>query len=102
MKSKHSYNNSEKDTVYRVIAERRDMRHFVDGKLDEGLLIRLLTVANQAPSVGLMQPWRFIRITDSALKVSIKGLVERECNATAELLDARKSEFLKLNLIIVF
>ncbi|OBT13012.1 5,6-dimethylbenzimidazole synthase [Vibrio sp. UCD-FRSSP16_10] len=96
MKSKHSYSQAEKDAVYRTIAERRDMRHFVDGQLEEGLLARLLTVANQAPSVGLMQPWRFIRITQPQLKQSIKSLVESERNKTAELLDERKKEFLKL------
>lgn len=96
MKSKHSYEQKEIDAVYRVIAERRDMRHFVNAPLEEGVLARLLSVANQAPSVGLMQPWRFIRITESTLKNKIKGLVETERNATAELLDARKSEFLKL------
>ncbi len=96
MKSKHSYDQPEIDAVYRAIAERRDMRHFIKEPLEEGLLTRLLTVANQAPSVGLMQPWRFIRITDKNLKNSIKNLVEIERNTTADLLDDRKSEFLKL------
>ena len=72
MKSKHSYPQTEIDAVYRAIAERRDMRHFINEPLEEGVLAKLLTVANQAPSVGLMQPWRFIRITEQGLKVSIK------------------------------
>ena len=96
MKSQHSYSQPEKDAVYRVIKERRDMRHFNNKPLEEGLLLRLLTVANQAPSVGLMQPWRFIRITDNTLKLSIKTLVETERNITADLLNQRKSDFLKL------
>ncbi len=96
MKSQHSYSQVEKEAVYRVIKERRDMRHFSQEPLEKGLLTRLLTVANQAPSVGLMQPWRFIRITDNALKSSIKTLVETERNITAELLNQRKSDFLKL------
>ncbi|WP_160063406.1 5,6-dimethylbenzimidazole synthase [Psychromonas sp. L1A2] len=96
MKSQHSYSQVEKEAVYRVIKERRDMRHFSNEPLEKGLLTRLLTVANQAPSVGLMQPWRFIRITDNALKSSIKALVEIERNITAELLNQRKNDFLKL------
>ncbi|WP_028870319.1 5,6-dimethylbenzimidazole synthase [Psychromonas arctica] len=96
MKSQHSYSQVEKEAVYRVIKERRDMRHFSSEPLEKGLLTRLLTVANQAPSVGLMQPWRFIRITDNALKLSIKTLVETERNITAELLNQRKNDFLKL------
>lgn len=96
MQSKHSYTQADKDAIYRVIAQRRDMRHFINEPLEEGLLRRLLSVANQAPSVGLMQPWRFIRITEKTLKVSIKSLVETERNITADLLDKRKDEFLKL------
>jgi cob(II)yrinic acid a,c-diamide reductase (EC 1.16.8.1) len=49
--------------VYRVIRERRDMRHFLPDPVDSATLLRLLGAAHQAPSVGLMQPWRFIRIT---------------------------------------
>lgn len=96
MKSKHCYSQIEIDAVYRAIAERRDMRHFTAEPLAKGLLNRLLMVANQAPSVGLMQPWRFIRITDLDLKTAIKTLVEQERQTTAECLDDRKNEFLKL------
>jgi len=96
MKSLHQYSKVERDALYRVIAERRDMRHFKSEPLQDGLLNKLLMVANQAPSVGLMQPWRFIRITDVNIKHSIKKLVEVERNITADLLDDRKNEFLKL------
>ena len=40
------------------------------------LLARVLEAAHQAPSVGLMQPWRFIRVTEPALREDIHGLVE--------------------------
>ena len=96
MISKHGYTPLEKDAVYRAIAERRDIRHFIKAPLEEGMLARLLSVANQAPSVGLMQPWRFIRITDNNLKLNIKSLVEIERNTTADLLGDRKDDFLKL------
>ena len=96
MKSKLNYSQSEIDTVYRVIAERRDVRHFINDPLEEGVLMRLLMTANQAPSVGLMQPWRFIRITDNKLRNTIKALVETERHKTAALLADRKDDFLKL------
>ncbi len=54
----------EREAIYRAIAERRDMRHFAGGTVAPALLARLLEAAHQAPSVGLMQPWRFIRISD--------------------------------------
>jgi 5,6-dimethylbenzimidazole synthase len=49
-----------------------------------------------APSVGLMQPWRFVRITDLALRERIYGLVDDERKQTAIALGERKAEFLKL------
>lgn len=82
--------------VYRVIAERRDMRHFLSDPVDPALLARLLQAAHQAGSVGLMQPWRFIRITDTTLRQRLHDLVEQERVATAEALAERRDEFMRL------
>jgi len=82
--------------VYRAIAERRDMRHFLPEPVDTETLTRLLQAAHQAGSVGLMQPWRFIRITDRGLRISIYDLVEQERRLTAEALAERRDEFMKL------
>jgi len=84
------------DTVYRVIAARRDMRHFRPDPLDEALLARLLRAAHLAPSVGFMQPWRFIRVRDAALRVRIHKLAEAERVATARALGERGNEFMRL------
>jgi len=83
--------------VYRAIAERRDMRRFVAGStVDADVLARLLAAAHAAPSVGLMQPWRFVRITDSALRQRIHALVDEERLRTADALGEREQEFLAL------
>ena len=84
------------ETVYRVIAARRDMRHFLPDPLDDSLLGRLLGAAHMAPSVGLMQPWRFIRIRDPQLRASIHTLVETERVRTAQALAEREDEFMRL------
>ena len=90
------YSESERAAVYRVIAERRDMRHFVGGSVPPELLARLLGAAHQAPSVGLMQPWRFIRITDPALRGRIQALVEEERVRTAQAMGERSDQFMQL------
>ncbi|ATQ76252.1 5,6-dimethylbenzimidazole synthase [Massilia violaceinigra] len=87
---------SEIDAVYRVIAARRDVRHFVPGAIDEALFARLVEAAHQAPSVGLMQPWRFIRIRSEAVREAIVKLVDEERLATADALGERGSEFMRL------
>ena len=94
--SEQAFSPEERAAVYRAIAERRDMRHFSGGEVAPELLARLLEAAHQAPSVGLMQPWRFIRITRPALREAIHGLVEEERTRTAEALGERSDEFMRL------
>ncbi|MDI3323987.1 5,6-dimethylbenzimidazole synthase [Pontibacterium granulatum] len=90
------YCQEDRDAIYRVIAERRDMRHFSQEPLDPQVLKRLFRVAHQAPSVGLMQPWRFLRITDRDLRGQICELVELERQQTADALGERRDQFVKL------
>jgi len=92
----HRYPDSDRAAIYRVIAERRDMRHFRSDPVPAEILQRVLHAAHQAPSVGLMQPWRFIRITDAALREQIHALVETERHLTAQALGDRDAEFLRL------
>ncbi|MCE1115229.1 MULTISPECIES: 5,6-dimethylbenzimidazole synthase [Pseudomonas] len=94
--SGHAYSDAERAAVYRAIGERRDMRHFAGGEVAPALLGRLLAAAHQAPSVGLMQPWRFIRITQAELRTRIQALVEEERVRTADALNERSDEFMKL------
>ncbi|MFO7603863.1 MAG: 5,6-dimethylbenzimidazole synthase [Gammaproteobacteria bacterium] len=96
MDSPHRYSQEAIETVYRVIEQRRDMRHFLPDPIDPALLQRLLRAAHHAPSVGYMQPWRFIRITDHDLRQRVHQLVEQERIATAEALGKRQEEFMRL------
>jgi len=90
------FTQEEIDAVYRVMTARRDMRHFLSDPLDDALLRRLLTAAHHAPSVGLMQPWRFIRVCDPGLRAAIHRLVESERQETARALGERGDEFMRL------
>lgn len=97
-KSHHQYIKSDRDAVYRVIGERRDMRHFVNDPVDEETMQRLIEVAHQAPSVGFIQPWRIIRIKNQELRTAIYEHVNAERLKTSEFLGDRQQEFLKLKL----
>ncbi|KNC16455.1 5,6-dimethylbenzimidazole synthase [Pseudomonas sp. RIT-PI-a] len=90
------YSDSERAAIYRVIAERRDMRHFIGGSVPPALLACLLAAAHQGPSVGLMQPWRFVRISDRALRGRIQALVEEERLRTAQAMGERSDQFMQL------
>lgn len=97
----HPFNETEIAAVYRAIAERRDMRHFAPGDIAPELLTKLLNAAHRAPSVGLMQPWRFIRITEAPTRKKIYDLVQQERIQTAQALGeyentTRMAEFMRL------
>lgn len=90
------YSDEEIAAVYKTIAERRDIRHFLPDPIAPELMARLLHAAHLAPSVGFMQPWRFIRITDPALRSALHQQVEQERINTAHALHAREDEFMRL------
>jgi 5,6-dimethylbenzimidazole synthase len=95
--TEHAFIAAERRAVYRVIHQRRDMRRFSPGAtVPDAVLARLLAAAHAAPSVGLMQPWRFLRITDTTLRHEIHALVDEERRHTAAALGSRGDEFLAL------
>lgn len=94
---REAFTRQERNAVYKVIRARRDMRHFIPNRtIPPETLERILGAAHQAPSVGLMQPWRLIRIHDPELRGRLRGEAERERLATADVLNARRDAFLKL------
>lgn len=90
------FTETERNAVYRAIYERRDMRHFDGGTVSDEVLLRLLRAAHHAPSVGFMQPWRFIRIRDRAVREGMHALVEQERVLTAQAMGVRQEDFMKL------
>jgi 5,6-dimethylbenzimidazole synthase len=82
------FSRSERDAVYRAIAERRDVRaEFAPDAVSDEVLERILGAAHQAPSVGLSQPWRFIVIRDTATRRAVHAAFERANAAAANAYD---------------
>jgi 5,6-dimethylbenzimidazole synthase len=96
--SEHRYPAADVAAIERVIRERRDIRQFAEGTLPEGLLGRLIEAAHRAPSVGYMQPWRFVRIASAPTREALWRIVDAERLATAASLPTRAAEFLKLKI----
>jgi nicotinate-nucleotide--dimethylbenzimidazole phosphoribosyltransferase len=80
--------------VYRVIAERRDIRRFRSDDVSGEVLRRVLEAAHRAPSVGLMQPWRFLVIRSLDTRIAMRHLAQRERLRQAHLFDDRARQFL--------
>ena len=69
--SEHEFSPGKKQGLYEAIYKRRDMRHFITKPIDPEKLGRILDAAHHAGSVGYMQPWNFLVITDPAVKNKI-------------------------------
>lgn len=61
---------------------RRDVRRFRDDPVPDALLESVLTEAGLAPSVGLSEPWRYVRVEPGAARRAIRANFE-QCNADA-------------------
>jgi 5,6-dimethylbenzimidazole synthase len=94
------FNAMERDAIYRVIGARRDVRRgFQPTPLPDELLTRLLKAAHDAPSVGLMQPSRFLVIRSVTVRREIHA-VFRQANqeAQAKYQGARREQYAELKL----
>ncbi len=81
----HHFSERERQIIYRVIRERRDVRsQFLPDPIPSEVLARLLRAAHHAPSVGFMQPWDFIVIDSLAIKQKMKAIFQKENQKAAE------------------
>jgi 5,6-dimethylbenzimidazole synthase len=82
--SAESFAEEERQALYRVIAARRDVRHFRTEPIPTAVLRRILGAAHQAPSVGFMQPWNFIVITSVEVRQQVRRSFEDRNRAELE------------------
>ena len=85
----YSLSSQEKNGLYKAIFSRRDVRsHFLEGKdIPNDVLVRVLTAAHHAPSVGFSQPWNFVLIKDRATRNKVKESFEKEFQKSILSLD---------------
>lgn len=99
MRAGTPFSEEERDAVYRAIFTRRDVRsEFLPDPIVPEILSRILLAGHHAPSVGFMQPWDFIVITDAQQKRAIKALFDAANREAAPMFDARQSDYQALKL----
>jgi 5,6-dimethylbenzimidazole synthase len=79
-----SFSEVEKESFYRLLEARRDVRSgFLNKEIPDKVLRRILSAAHHAPSVGFLQPWDFLIIRSTEIKQKIKSnfLAVKECEA---------------------
>lgn len=88
------------DCFYKTIFSRRDVRaQFTGQEIGNDTLLRILSAAHAAPSVGLSQPWDFIVIKDINTRKTFYEHVQKERECFEQLLQGdRKVLFSKLKI----
>jgi len=95
-----AFDEAERNAIYRVIRARRDVRRgFLPEPLPDALLNRLLRAAHDAPSVGLMQPSRFVIIRSVEVRRRIHAAFQQaNQQALAKYQGARHDQYADLKL----
>jgi|SRR5579864_503708 len=98
--AQNDFSAAERSAMYRAIRERRDVRTgYLPQPIGDDTLYRLLVAAHQAPSVGFMQPWRFIVVREEGLRRSVHGIFERaNADAAVRHRGDRQALYLRLKL----
>lgn len=77
-----AFSDSFRTDLSQLMRWRRDVRRFRSDPVDEALLMQCLDTFRLAPSVGLSEPWRIVRVTSPELRQkSIENY--QTANATA-------------------
>ncbi len=83
----------ERDAVYKTIYSRRDVRkEFKLDEVPEKILLKILTAAHHAPSVGFMQPWDFLIVRNSKTKKQVKAAFEQANLEAVKMFNEEKQE----------
>lgn len=100
MRANGRFSAAERKAVYRAIFERRDVRrHFLPTPISDAVMMRLLTAAHHAGSVGFMQPWDFVVIRNQATKRAVKDLfVDANTKASVRYTGAKRELYRRLKL----
>jgi len=94
------FSDAEREAVYRAIFERRDVRrNFLRTPIPDEVMMRLLTAAHHAGSVGFMQPWDFVVIRNRGTKRAVKELfIDANTKAAARYAGAKGALYRRLKL----
>ena len=66
------------DEFVRVMASRRSIRDFAPAPVPDVLVERAVLAASRAPSGANVQPWRFVHVTDPAVRRRVREAAEAE------------------------
>jgi len=91
--ARHCFSDLERESVYRAIFSRRDVRgEFTSQPVCPQVLSRILMAAHYAPSVGFMQPWNFIIVRSQETKKKVHALFAQAHEEAAGMFEGEARE----------
>lgn len=88
-----------RDELEALMHWRRDVRRFRSDPIDEALLARCLDAFSFAPSVGLSEPWRILRVTSPKARAqALENYKTANALALAQQSDAKQDGYAQLKL----
>lgn len=88
-----------REKLTQLFAWRRDVRRFKPDPVDAAILDDLIAQAALAPSVGLSEPWRLVKVDDRGRRAAIAAEFERaNAEALAEYEGERAAHYARLKL----
>ncbi len=69
----HDFDDEFHRQLRSLIVWRRDVRCFRTDQLPDGLLEELVGLGCLAPSVGLSEPWRFVRVSSESRRAAVRS-----------------------------
>lgn len=71
------FSNTFQDDLKKLMQWRRDVRRFRTDPVDEAVLTHCLDAFCLAPSVGLSEPWRIVRVNSDKARAAVLGNFQR-------------------------
>src|SRR5438552_1306710 len=95
-----NFTDQERAAVYKAIMLRRDIRReFESTPIPRDVLIRILSAAHHAGSVGFMQPWDFILVENKETRQRVRDSFLLERDRSAQFYEGERKElYLSLKL----
>ena len=95
-----NFSDIERAAVYKAIMLRRDIRRqFEPTPIPRDVLVRILSAAHHAGSVGFMQPWDFILVEDTETRQRVRESFLLERDRSAQFYEGERKElYLSLKL----
>ena len=86
------FSPSERAAFFELLKWRRDVRHFSNRAVDDGIIEALQKAMDYAPSVGNARPWRVISVETAAKRAAVHDTFLAANRSAAEIYDSARAE----------